>query len=260
MLNFSLAISQLGLQEIPLKGQAFTWSNMQRHPLLEKLDWCLVSQAWTSNFPATSAHSLARGASDHVPWVVNVQINVPKPPIFRFENYWLQLEDFHSIFQGSWTQTLFQLDPVKQLMAKFKRSRKLIQGWHKSLPNLAKLIVKVEMIIQLMDFIEESRDLTIQEWNLKDALVHHLHDLLSKQRTYWKQRGQIKWATLGDAGTKFFHANATIKHRHNLILSLEDDNGIVATSHVDKELCSSKPSKIDWGPLNKRLWYSTYLH
>jgi hypothetical protein len=40
------------------------------------------------------------------------------------------------------------------------------------------------MIIQLMDFIEESRDLTIQEWNLKDVLVHHLHDLLSKQRTY----------------------------------------------------------------------------
>jgi hypothetical protein len=38
ILNFNLAISQLGIQEIPLKGQAYTWSNMQRHPLLEKLD------------------------------------------------------------------------------------------------------------------------------------------------------------------------------------------------------------------------------
>jgi hypothetical protein len=38
MLNFNLAISQLGLQEILLKGQAFTWLNMQHHPLLEKLD------------------------------------------------------------------------------------------------------------------------------------------------------------------------------------------------------------------------------
>jgi hypothetical protein len=230
MLNFNLAISQLGLQEIPLKGQAFTWSNMQRHPLLEKLDWCFISQAWSCNFPATSAHSMARSASDHVQWVVNVQVNDPKPPIFRFENYWLQLEDFHSIFQGSWTQSLFQPDPAKRLMAKFKQARKVIQGWHKSLLNLAKLIVKVETIIQLMDFIEESRDLIIQEWNLKDVLVHHLHDLLSKQRTYWKQRGQIKWATLGDAGTKFFLVNATTKHRHNLILSLEDDNGIAVTS------------------------------
>jgi endonuclease/exonuclease/phosphatase family metal-dependent hydrolase len=83
MLNFKLVISQLGLQEIPLKGQAYTWSNMQRHPLLEKLDWCFVSQAWSTKFSTTSAHSLARGASDHIPWwVTNVQINVPKPPIF----------------------------------------------------------------------------------------------------------------------------------------------------------------------------------
>jgi hypothetical protein len=120
-------------------------------------------------------------------------------------------------------------------MAKFKRAIKVLHGWQKSLPNLAKLITKVEMIIQLMDFIEESRDLTIQEWNFKDTLVHHLHDLLSKQRTYWKQRGQIKWATLGDAGTNFFHANATIKHHYNHILSLVGVNGTTVTSHVDKE-------------------------
>ena len=147
---------------------------MQRHPLLEKLDWCFVSPIWSAIFPATSAFSLARSASDHVPWVVNIQSNVPKPPIFRFENYWLQLEDFHSRFQDSWEQNLFQPDPAKRLMAKFKRARKVIHGWQKSLPNLAKLIVKTELIIQLMDFIEESRDLTIQEWNFKHSLVQHL--------------------------------------------------------------------------------------
>jgi hypothetical protein len=209
---------------------------MQRHPLLEKLDWCFVSQAWSINFPTTSALSLTRGTLDHIPWMINVQINVPKPPIFRFENYWLELEDFHSIFQESWSQPLFQPDPAKRLMAKFKRARKAIHGWYKSLPNLAKLIDKVKLVIQLLDFIEESRDLTIHEWNFKEILIHHLHDLLSKQRTYWKQRGQIKWVTLGDVGTKFFHANATVKHRHNIISSLKDDNGNMALSHADKEI------------------------
>jgi hypothetical protein len=68
-------------------------------------------------------------------------------------------------------------------MAKLKRVRKAIQAWHKSLPNLAKLIDKVKMVIQLMDFIEEHRDLTIQEWNFKDILIQHLQDLLSKQLT-----------------------------------------------------------------------------
>jgi endonuclease/exonuclease/phosphatase family metal-dependent hydrolase len=99
MMSFNLVISQLGLQEIPLKGQAYTWSNMRRQPLLEKLDWCFVSQAWSVTFPATSAFSLPRGTLDHIPWIVNVQINVPKPPIFIFENYWLQLDDFHSFFK-----------------------------------------------------------------------------------------------------------------------------------------------------------------
>ncbi|KAL5660647.1 hypothetical protein ACJX0J_027772, partial [Zea mays] len=33
----------------------------------------------------------------------------------------------------------------------------------------------------------------------------------------------------------FFHANATVKHRHNLISSLKDDNGNMALSHTDKE-------------------------
>jgi hypothetical protein len=120
-------------------------------------------------------------------------------------------------------------------MAKFKRARKAIHVWCKSLPNLAKLIDKVKLLIQLLDFIKESRDLTIQEWNFKEILLLHLQDLLAKQQIYWKQRGQIKWATLGDAGTRFFHANATVKHRHNLISSLKDDNGNMALSHTDIE-------------------------
>ena len=34
--------------------------------------------------------------------------------------------------------------------------------------------------------------------------------------------------------TKFFHANATIKYRKNLISHLISDDSILATSHKDK--------------------------
>jgi hypothetical protein len=40
---FNSIISNLGLQEIPLKGRKFTWSNMHQQPLLEQLDWCFTS-------------------------------------------------------------------------------------------------------------------------------------------------------------------------------------------------------------------------
>jgi hypothetical protein len=36
---FNEMISNLGLQEILLKGRSFTWSNMQENSLLEQIDW-----------------------------------------------------------------------------------------------------------------------------------------------------------------------------------------------------------------------------
>jgi hypothetical protein len=39
MFLFNEIIGLLGLLELPLKGRSYTWSNMQRAPLLEQLDW-----------------------------------------------------------------------------------------------------------------------------------------------------------------------------------------------------------------------------
>ena len=83
-------------------------------------------------------------------------------------------------------------------------------------------------------FIEEFRVLTIPEWNFKTLLENKLSSLLHQQHVYSKQRGTVKWVTLGDASTKFFHANATIKYRRNLITSLEDSAGTIVTTHEDK--------------------------
>jgi hypothetical protein len=44
----------------------------------------------------------------------------------------------------------------------------------------------------------------------------------------------MKWVTLGDESTKFFHANATIKHNKNSIMTLEDENGVLLSQHNEK--------------------------
>lgn len=44
----------------------------------------------------------------------------------------------------------------------------------------------------------------------------------------------MKWVKSGDAGTKNFHAHATLKHRRNLISTLEDSNGVLHTNHQGK--------------------------
>ena len=75
--------------------------------------------------------------------------------------------------------------------------------------------------------------------------------LFKQQRIYWKQRGTIKWVTQGDAGTKFFHANATIKHRKNLITTLEDQNGAMHSVHKEK-------ADILWDSFKDRLGRSEF--
>lgn len=54
---------------------------------------------------------------------------------------------------------------------------------------------------------------------------------MKQQRTYWKQRGEIRWVKEGDAGTRFFHAHATIRHVKNTISSLKDSNGNIQQTH-----------------------------
>jgi exonuclease III len=94
MLIFNDIIGHLGLLELPLKGRAYTWSNMQTCPLLEQLDWFFTSANWISYYPNSIVLPLAKKRSDHVPCVVTINTNIPKARIFRFENYWVDLPGF----------------------------------------------------------------------------------------------------------------------------------------------------------------------
>jgi hypothetical protein len=48
------------------------------------------------------------------------------------------------------------------------------------------------------------------------------------------QRERIKWATLGDENTKFFHTTASIQYNKNTIMMLKDGNGQEKHEHEDK--------------------------
>jgi hypothetical protein len=91
---FNDAIGHLGLVELPLKGRAYTWSNMQSDPLLEQLDWFFTSPNWTVDYPNTEVLPLAKITSDHLPCQIVISTRIPRANIFRFENFWAEQNDF----------------------------------------------------------------------------------------------------------------------------------------------------------------------
>jgi len=73
--------------------------------------------------------------------------------------------------------------------------------------------------------------------------------LLKQQRAYWKQRGKIRWVKESDAGTKFFHAHATIRHRKNSITTLKVSMGNTLHGHEPK-------AELLWNSFRERMGQS----
>ncbi|XP_071685378.1 uncharacterized protein [Lolium perenne] len=207
---------------------------MQKDPLLEKLDWFFTSASWTISYPATFAYPLVKPTSDHVPCVVVFNTKIPKAKVFRIENHWMQHSEFKQIVQAAWNIPVNYKDSAKNINAKFKNLRRGLKLWAKNLPCLKILINKVNEVISLVDTMEEYRTLTVLEWDLRYVLKAHLLTLLQNQKSYWQQRGKIKWVKLGDANTRFFHSKATINYRHNYISMLQNSDQAEIHDHEGK--------------------------
>lgn len=167
ILIFNDIISHLGLLELPLKGTSFTWSNMQDNPLLQQLDWFFTSPSWTLAFSNTDVQALTRSTSDHVPCVVKISTKIPKSSIFRFENYWVQLEGFFEVVQSVWALDPGFEDPAKCISFKLKHLRKKLLNWSRNYSQLSKLLVNSNRVLDFLDLIEELRPLSILEWNFE---------------------------------------------------------------------------------------------
>jgi len=120
---FNELISDLDLVENPFSGREFTWNNMQRDPLLVKLDWVFTSSTWTLSYPATHVQPLSRPTYDHIPYVLHIVNNIPKAKLFRFENYWVAHPGFLDNVSLHWNNSLVFANAAQNLASKLKHVR-----------------------------------------------------------------------------------------------------------------------------------------
>lgn len=104
-----------------------------------------------------------------------------------------------------------------RIAAKFKNLRRGLKKWSQHISKLAKLIKNCNEVLEVLDKLEDQRQLCIQERNFKKILKKHILTLLKYQNEYWRKRYTMRWVKLGDEDTKFFHAAATERYRINTI-------------------------------------------
>ena len=75
---------------------------------------------------------------------------------------------------------------------------------------------KEDLTIKLISIQDNIQQEGYNELNIEAELsiLSDLHNIISKEEKFWRQRSRINWLKEGDQNTKFFHLS-TLKHREN---------------------------------------------
>lgn len=94
MADFSEFINDVGLVDLQLLGDSFTWKNGVEHIIAARLDRFLVFEEWDVGFRNIKQSILHRVTSDHSPLLLQSGNWEPAKSYFKFENWWLLTEGF----------------------------------------------------------------------------------------------------------------------------------------------------------------------
>ncbi|XVE72718.1 hypothetical protein DITRI_Ditri11bG0061600 [Diplodiscus trichospermus] len=67
-----------------------------------------------------------------------------------------------------------------------------------------------------------TRESNEEEWVGK--LKERLHEVLRKEESYWHQKSEVKWLSVGNRNTKFFHQTTIQRRQRNKILRIKADD------------------------------------
>uniref|UniRef100_A0ACD5YW83 Uncharacterized protein n=1 Tax=Avena sativa TaxID=4498 RepID=A0ACD5YW83_AVESA len=156
---FNSVIHVLGVREIHMHGGAYTWSNKQKTPLLEKLDRVLMSADWEDIFPLMQVKKLVSDLSDHCPLLLmtgDCNNVTPKNREFRFDVAWLKSEDFLDKVGEIWKKPVNSVDPIDILNIKLKRFKKHFKMWGSNLfGHMRKKKKELKYELEKLEKIEE---------------------------------------------------------------------------------------------------------
>jgi hypothetical protein len=184
---FNDCINDMCLIEVPLLDRNFTWSNKRSTPTLERLDRVFINLTWDELLPSTILSSLTRTTSDHVPLKIDIATIIPRSNLFRFDNYWAQVDDFRETVGATWSCQTNNTDPSVVLATKLKATKSGLRAWKRKKPNLSQQETDCRVVIKLLDYVEESRALSQPERNMRTLIISILSRVTQAKLKLWKQ-------------------------------------------------------------------------
>jgi hypothetical protein len=133
----------------------------------------------------------------------------------------------------SWSSPHEHVDAAADLAARLKSFRSAAKVWKRKHRFNPLLKNNWHFLIDLFDFLEESRVISAEESLFRGSSRSKLANLVLEHAARQKQRGKFKAIIEGNENIKFFHARTSQCLRKNSIRSLDIDGAVVA-SHEAK--------------------------
>lgn len=121
-------INKWGLIEYKSPNRSYTWCNNQEQPIMATLDKIFGNTELAGTYPLARVKTASRDGSDHVPLIFHTgEDEVIKPKLFRFENWWLEREDFHTLVNKVWNAPCSLTNPIDIWQHKIRLLRKKLK-------------------------------------------------------------------------------------------------------------------------------------
>lgn len=233
MLDFKELIQDIGVTDLNSSGHFFTWCDSNPHgSISRKLDRCLVNPSWLNLFGNSHAQFMEKGLSDHCP--VAVSLGIPRETIykpFQVFQHIISSPDFLDTVSTAWNCSVAG-DPWFTLTTKLKKVKLALKRLNIKKGNLQ---AKVESARNALRQFQSTMPInpTAAHFDEEKFLSCSLQNALKEEEIFLKQKSRIHWLNTGDGNNKFFYSSCKARWNTNKILALEDDAGVLHTSHKE---------------------------
>jgi hypothetical protein len=221
MAEFRAVLSDCDLHDIGFSGTPWTFDNKQRgdRNVKVRLDRAVASPAWSDRFPDFRLRHLSSSRSDHCPLLLSEDqpaYGRPERPIRRYEICWEREPSLASAVEEAWSKRV-PCEDLGDINSVLNDVMSNLYRWKSDkFKHFPKEMEKKRILMEDLN----TRSNTASELE-KTRLAREMDELLYREEMAWLQRSRVSWLREGDRNTKYFHRQASRRHRKNRIRLLK---------------------------------------